>query len=407
MTILMSSIARSFALAASLAAFALPVASALAAPQSATACGEWKTDFGQPGANNPIFASTTYNGQLHVAGQFTVAGGTNVSRIARWDGFTWAPLGTGVNGTVEAMIEFNGELIVAGQFSQAGGASASRIARWNGASWSTMGSGFDNTVLSLTVHEGQLIACGNFANSGSTVLNRIARWNGGASGGQWEPIGPGFNATVRSVASFGGELYAIGTFTSTGDLLRKGIARWDGTTWNAVGTGIAGTPEAALVYDGRLIVAGTVTNAGGASMSNITAWDGQNWAPVGSGLNGAVHSLLVSEEDGASILLAGGAFTGTGVTPTLLLNRVARFDGIEWQPMGGAAMNDTVHTLAHFNGRLVAAGSFLTAGTEFVNRIAVLEPCQTTAACPADLDHNGEVSASDMAILLGAWGACD
>ncbi len=35
-------------------------------------------------------------------------------------------------------------------------------------------------------------------------------------------------------------------------------------------------------------------------------------------------------------------------------------------------------------------------------------PRITTAAdpCPADLDGNGTVGASDLAMLLGSWGAC-
>jgi hypothetical protein len=32
--------------------------------------------------------------------------------------------------------------------------------------------------------------------------------------------------------------------------------------------------------------------------------------------------------------------------------------------------------------------------------------CEPAAACPADVDGSGSVDASDLAAVLGAWGAC-
>ena len=386
-------LARSLALAAA----------CLAAPAYAgTECGEWAADYGQPGVNNTINASIEYQGTLYIAGNFSVAGGTNVSRIAKWENGTWAPLGTGVNGTVETLQVFNGELIVAGSFTQAGGLAASRIARWNGTTWSAMGAGFDNTVNALAEHDGALIAGGNFQATGTTQALRVARWTGAA----WEPVGPGFNASVKVVASYNGQLFAAGTFASSGDLLRKGIARWDGAAWQSVGAGIAGTPETAEIYHGMLVIGGSINNAGGAAVQNIAAWDGQNWSVVGEGLSGSVLDLLVTEENGQEILIAGGGFTADGVAPSLLMNRVARFDGVAWQPMGGAGMGDTVQTLALHGGELVAAGAFTTSGATFTNRLANFVPCTAPTSCSADLDGDGQVSATDMAILLGSWGLC-
>ncbi|MBL9121468.1 MAG: hypothetical protein JNL80_16285 [Phycisphaerae bacterium] len=379
-------------------------AASLGAPAIAgTECGDWAADFGQPGVNNTVNVSIEYMGHLYIAGNFSVAGGANVSRIAKWENGTWLPVGTGVNGTVEAMYVFNGELIVAGSFTQAGGIAANRIAKWNGATWSPMGAGFDSTVNYLTQLDGTLVAGGNFQNSGTTQALRVAQWNGGG----WEPIGAGFNASVKVVAVYNDELYAAGTFASSGDLLRKGIARWDGTAWQSVGAGIAGTPETAEIFDGKLVIGGSINNAGGASVLNIAAWDGQNWSAVGEGLSGSVLDLIVTDEAGQDVLIAGGGFTADGIAPSLLMNRVARFDGVAWQPMGGAAMGDTVQTLTVHNGALIAAGAFTTTGVEFTNRIANFIPCSTAPACTADLDRDGQVSAADLATLLGSWGICD
>ncbi|MFN9275179.1 MAG: hypothetical protein ACK6D2_05535, partial [Planctomycetota bacterium] len=87
------------------------------------------------------------NGDLVAGGAFTIAGGNPASRIARWDGSAWWPLGAGVTGssgpptvtTVECMLVLpNGDLVVGGNFTTPSGVPANSIARWNGATWSAM-----------------------------------------------------------------------------------------------------------------------------------------------------------------------------------------------------------------------------------------------------------------------------
>jgi hypothetical protein len=56
-----------------------------------------------------------------------------VGSIARWDGASWWPLGTGVQGqppSVRALTVFNDQLIVGGYFKTAGGLVSSYWARW-------------------------------------------------------------------------------------------------------------------------------------------------------------------------------------------------------------------------------------------------------------------------------------
>ena len=62
----------------------------------------WKLGNGLPsiGLSSPLYALTTYNGDLIVGGNFLKAGGIIVNYIARWDGSSWRPLGGGMNGSV-------------------------------------------------------------------------------------------------------------------------------------------------------------------------------------------------------------------------------------------------------------------------------------------------------------------
>ncbi len=78
------------------------------------------------------------NGDIIAGGRFTVgttiAGETAtpaVSRIARWDGAAWSPMGTGVNNDVLALaVDSNGDLLVGGKFTTVNGSPSANFARW-------------------------------------------------------------------------------------------------------------------------------------------------------------------------------------------------------------------------------------------------------------------------------------
>ena len=50
---------------------------------------------------------------------------------------------------------------------------------------------------------------------------------------------------------------------------------------------------ALTVYNGRLIAAGGFTNAGGVDVNRIARFDGNNWQPLSSGMNNLVTALTV------------------------------------------------------------------------------------------------------------------
>jgi hypothetical protein len=123
---------------------------------------------------------------LYAGGTFATAGGVPANNIARWDGTTWTPLGTGVVGTVLSLAVWddgNGPALFAGgAFTTAGGAPASRIARWDGVAWSSPGSGIDGFVRALenfdagTGGGGGLFAAGSFERAGGIASANIAEY---------------------------------------------------------------------------------------------------------------------------------------------------------------------------------------------------------------------------------------
>jgi len=127
--------------------------------------------------NNSVVALTMYGGDLIAGGYFTEADSTPCSRVARWDGASWSPIGSGLDdGGVQALAVYHGDLVAGGGFTQAGGVPVNNIARWNGTSWQPFGSGTNQYVLSLLACGDTLLVGGAFTQAGNKLSSHIAAW---------------------------------------------------------------------------------------------------------------------------------------------------------------------------------------------------------------------------------------
>jgi len=365
---------------------------------------EWVPTFGgQPGVGGMVRALTVFDDgsgpALYAAGGFNTAGGVRANRVVKWDGASWTPLGSGMNSSVDALTVFDDgmgpALYAGGAFSTAGGESANQIAKWDGASWSPLGSGMSGAspaVYALTVFDDgsgggpALYAGGNFTAAGGVEANHIARWDGDS----WSPLGSGMNDQVNALtvvdvgSGSGPALYAGGEFTSASGVPANFIAKWDGASWSSLGSGIGGLVSALTNFDDgsgpALYAGGEFLTAGGETVNHIAKWDGTSWSPLGSGVSGisisTVFALTVFDDGSGPALYAGGWFTAAGGAPA---NRIARWDGDSWSPMGIGMSNSGVFALTVFDDgsgsgpALFAGGSFFTSGGETVNRIAKWE----------------------------------
>jgi hypothetical protein len=125
------------------------------------------------GTNGAVLALTEYNGELVAGGSFTTAGGNPANRIARWNGFFWWPMDSGMDLPVLALAVYNGELIAGGNFTLAGGLGVSFLARWDGGSWQPLGVGTSHAVTALTEYNHELIAGGEFLFADGQFVNHI------------------------------------------------------------------------------------------------------------------------------------------------------------------------------------------------------------------------------------------
>jgi hypothetical protein len=213
---------------------------------------------------------------LYAGGLFTHSGATPVSRIARFDGANWQPMGTGlVTTTTNPLFTwandmvvyhvpggglFTNHLIVGGLFDTAGGVTCNSIARWTGTMWASLGSGVHRnglrgevSALALFNNGADVIVGGEFDTAGSTPVNNLARWNGST----WQAMGTGIpGGNVSGLAVVDGVLYASALFDVDGDLVSR-ILRWNGAAFEMVVDDFEGFVYALFPYQGRLHVGGS------------------------------------------------------------------------------------------------------------------------------------------------------
>jgi trimeric autotransporter adhesin len=311
------------------------------------------------------------NGDLIVAGNFTMAGGTPVSNIARWNGTSWQGLGTGTNGEVFALcLPNNGGLIVGGNFTTAGGVAASNIARWNNATqtWSALGAGVTGSVNALaTLLSGDIIAGGGLTAAAGGTVNRIARWNGSAwfnmNGGVLGNQNGSFISALHVRPN--GDLIVGGQFIQAGPVPVNNVAKWTiggGGVWSGMTGGMFGG-DAPFVgsfteFNGELIAGGRFLIAGDFTCNNIARWTGSNWAPLQNGIPNDVSNYVLTLRPYNSELFVAGSFpayNGSNVARS-----TARWTGAAWVGMPGfiAPRNMFHYDFETYNGKLILAGQY-------------------------------------------------
>lgn len=212
---------------------------------------------------------------LYVGGEFIPGTNGSMNPIGKWDGQNWSsldgPLASGLDSyfgasRVHAMAVFDdgtgAALYVGGEFDLAGGVEVSNIAKWNGTEWSALRgpsgtgvTGDDARVSALTVYDDgtgpSLYVGGFFRQAGGMLVNNIARWDGFT----WAPLVTGRAIGVdSSVTSFsttrdlvGESLLVGGGFVEGGERLLNGIGKWNGVEWQPLegvsGVGVGAAPD--------------------------------------------------------------------------------------------------------------------------------------------------------------------
>lgn len=369
---------------------------------SGVTCSRWDGTSWVPvvsqGLQGEVRALTRSGSDVIVGGAIQATTGTALNGIARWDGSTFQPLGTGVSGSsVEALLtRANGDVIAGGAFLFAGGTPTNNIARWSGGTWSALAAGTNQAVLALCdLPNGDLIAGGTFTMAGGVSCNRIARWNGST----WAPMNFGMNGDVFALAvRSDGTLFAAGAFTAAGPTSCSRIAQWNGLAWQALGGGCNGDVHAlAFRPNGDLVAVGAFTNAGGTAADRCARWNGTVWSAMGSSSADPSPARSVFALPNGDVVVGRG-FHQPGITPDA---GIARWNGSTWSGFDSGIAASTsgasvsVRAIAQRgDGSLVVGGSFGIAGGLVAGGLATLTP-----TCPASAQQYGAGCSSGTGLL--------
>lgn len=340
---------------------------------------------------------------VYIGGRFDQVGETSANNIAVWAGMLgkWFTLGEGSSTTVTALVVDGIKIYAAGQFPEFNGTKPNNIAVWNGQAWEGLGrsadNGTDSLVLSIALNSSQVFIAGAFETAGPASAGGIALWDVATQ--TWKPLnknvaaGGGVNGLVYAMALTDDFVYVGGHFSTVGLIKTNSLARWNRTTgvWSALGGGIGIDPDVsttllpsvrAITVDGKNIyVGGRFDFAGGVRANNVARWDGIQWSPLGQGIgpnagNGPYDSTstvyALAAKDG--ILYAGGEFTVAGGSQA---NRVARWTEATstWEPLGGgiggSSFNTRVNAIAIGSLGVYVGGVFPVAGEVRASNIAL------------------------------------
>lgn len=392
-------------------------------PMAPAASLTWDPRFYLAGPDGPGYALLADDDFLYLGGSFLGIGPLPVRGIARFDGSTWSPLGSGTEGAVVTLCRYRGELIAGGSFPRAGDVPASNIASWDGNTWSPLGGGVDGVIRSTVIFGDDLVVTGDFDSAGAAPASRIARWDGT----HWLPLGEGLPEAVTGVAVYRGDLYAAclhNYYTNYQNWLAY-VYRWDGSTWTPIATGENlptwgaspaiyglyvhedrlfalgdamffdggggglhswdgsvwrdeagyGWPDpddgsapihAATNWRGDLVVGGSFRSQYAGDHAGVAIRSSSGWTPVGAGrVDGGVRALAVYRGD---LFVAGGFYmTGAVVAPNL-----ARYDGHAWYATteSGQGIVGTVRAVAWLGPDVIAGGLITHAGDQPVQNIA-------------------------------------
>ena len=163
-------------------------------------------------------------------------------------------------------------------------------------------------------------------------------------------------------------LFAGGEFDRAGDALVSNIAQWDGARWSPLAAlPVVGDSISSLaVYNGKVIAGGRFDRAGNFATNNIAQYDGNLWQPMGLGAENrdsdfAPDVWALTVYNGA--LIAAGYFNTAGGLPA---NNIARWDGAAWSTLGEGLPNEC-RALTVFRGTVIAGGDFVLVGDNGVS----------------------------------------
>lgn len=250
-----------------------------------------------------------FRGQGYAIGRFRFESdsGRIYSRVTRWDGEHWQPVGPQLTAptAAEDALVFQDRLWV--QFDA-----------WDGESWTSHAPDSLVRFKHLLEHEQQLYAVGWFNHPGYESGTSLIHWDGAdwqrvesrkevwqaiSSGNQiygiapdgvyvfdnqgWTKL-PDSSAQIMRLGDYGGRLFALGSFGVPAAPPDVGGIKWlSGTSWEYLPyqRSLNGQVLGLAVVGDSLFATGEFTEIGGVAAQYAARWDGSSWHALENGLS--------------------------------------------------------------------------------------------------------------------------
>lgn len=295
-----------------------------------------------------------------------------LSARAQTPNVLWETLGGGTDKQVQVLLRLSdGDMLVAGTFTMAGSTASSRVARWNGTSYMPM-PGFPEyfDITCAAELDGFIYVGGIPPPSDQSSHYDLMTWDGNTWTGQAVCLGShpyGFHDLFVHDGMLYGSTTNYGILTAMHGVQRFSGAGWTGWEW--VGQSLNHEVRRISYFDGHLVCGGDF-NANTASPANdirhVAYLDGNTWVQLGDGLNGAVNDLLVVGDD----LYATGdmrSFTETYFGLARLYTGSATWEQLmpnigDYVPQPASSVMMAGQALEAHNDKVYVGGEFLLSG---------------------------------------------
>jgi hypothetical protein len=339
----------------------------------------WEAISQRPNSYLNFLWKDTVENKLYISGQWLHnLGNDSFNLIAKYDGYNWSPLKTGLKdqngksviGNVLSAIHYKNKILFGGYFFGGDTCKQKCLIYYDRQNFSKFSpepfklnqSGV--SILNLRLIDDTLYICGFF----DTIQGKPAKGFAKLVGNSWQPIDLGVTNQnyISDVIKYNNELYVIGSFENTTiNDGHSGILKYNNGLWIPVGIGLQGGGATyithTIVYKGGLYVGGRFAKASGNYGYNIQKWNSTTWSDVGNTADrndGEIHGMKIFNN--YLYILGSFQYAGDGSIPAK--TGIARWDGTNWCSSLDSFYN-AVSLAEYYNKHIVVAGGFQSVNT--------------------------------------------